>query len=393
MPPSAMCTALKQSLDLANNKKKILIIGPAHPLRGGLATYDERLCRELNSQGHECHILSFSLQYPSFLFPGKTQFSDEAAPAGIRIFSEINSVNPFNWISTGLKYKKQQYDVIIFRYWMSFMAPAFGTIARIIKSNGHTKVLAITDNIIPHERKFFDTPFTRYFLPVCDGFLTMSQAVKLDLEGFNVNKPISYVPHPMYDNFGPLISKTEAKQHLGLDANVNYLLFFGFIRAYKGLSILLDAFADERLKPLNLKLIVAGEFYEDAKPYYQQVEQNHLQDVVIMKNDFIPNAQVSAYFSAADLVVQPYTNATQSGVTQIAYYYNKPMIVTDVGGLAELVPDNKVGFVTEVNSTSIADAILRFYQEHKEAGFSRNMETEKQRFTWQNLCRELLSMC
>ncbi|MES2690381.1 MAG: glycosyltransferase [Bacteroidota bacterium] len=377
---------------MKDNKKKVLIIGPAHPLRGGLATYDERLCRELNKQGHTCHILSFSLQYPSFLFPGKTQYSDDPAPEGVTIFSEINSVNPLNWLKVGLKYKKLNYDVVIFRYWMSFMGPAFGSIARIIKSNKHTKVLAITDNVVPHERKFFDTPFTKYFLPVCDGFLTMSQAVKLDLEAFNVQKPVKYVPHPMYDNFGPLLPKAEAKKQLGLDPGTNYLLFFGFIRGYKGLSILLDAFADERLKPLNLKLIVAGEFYEDSKPYYEQVECHKLQDVVIMKNDFIPNDQVSAYFSAADVVVQPYTNATQSGVTQIAYYYNKPMIVTNVGGLAELVPDNKVGFVTEVNTHKIAEAIIRFYAEDKEAAFSANIETEKQRFTWQNLCRELLSM-
>lgn len=376
-----------------SSKKRILIIGPAFPFRGGgITTFNERLCRALTEQGHVCHILSFSLQYPSFLFPGKTQYSTDAAPEDLSIFSEINSVNPLNWLKVGFKYKKLGYDVVIFRYWMSFMAPAFGTIARIIKSNKRTKVLAITDNVIPHERKFFDTPFTKYFLPVCDGFLTMSQAVKLDLEAFHVKKPVKYVPHPMYDNFGPLLQKNEAKKQLGLDEHTNYLLFFGFIRAYKGLNILLDAFADERLRAFNLKLIVAGEFYEDANPYFEQVERNKLQDKVIMKNDFIPNSQVSAYFSAADVVVQPYTNATQSGVTQIAYFYNKPMIVTNVGGLAELVPDNKVGFVTEVSSQQIAEAIIRFYSENKEDTFSANIETEKQRFTWQNLCRELLSM-
>lgn len=376
-----------------SSKKRILIIGPAFPFRGGgITTFNERLCKALTEQGHTCHILSFSLQYPSFLFPGKTQYSTDQAPENITIFSEINSINPFNWIKVGLKYKKLNYDVVIFRYWMSFMAPAFGTIARIIKGNKRTKVLAITDNVIPHERKFFDTPFTKYFLPVCDGFLTMSQSVKSDLEAFEVNKPVKYVPHPMYDNFGPLLSKDVAKAQLGLAPDVNYLLFFGFIREYKGLSILLDAFADERLKPFNLKLIVAGEFYEDPKPYYEQVERNGLQERVIMKNDFIPNDQVSAYFSAADVVVQPYTNATQSGVTQIAYYYNKPMIVTNVGGLAELVPDNKVGFVTEVDSRQIAGAMFRFYAEQKEMAFSTNIETEKQRFTWQNLCTELLSM-
>lgn len=374
------------------NRKRILLVGPAYPLRGGLSTFDERLCTAFAEQGHTCDILSFSLQYPSFLFPGKTQYSTEPAPENVTIYTEINSVNPLNWIQTGIKYRKQKYDLVIFRYWMSFMAPAFGTIARIIKGNGHTKVLAITDNIIPHERKFFDEALTSYFLAACDGFLTMSEAVKQDLLAFNTGKPIAYVPHPMYDSFGPAMPKDEAKNSLGLDKGTRYLLFFGFIRAYKGLHLLLDAFADERIRQLGLKLIVAGEFYEDAAPYYAQVEKNGLTGQVIMKNDFIPNGEVSRYFCAADLVVQPYLNATQSGVTQVAYFYNKPMIVTHVGGLAELVPNEKVGYVTAVNSTAIADAIVDFYTREQEATFSRNIETEKQRFTWENLCNRLLSL-
>jgi D-inositol-3-phosphate glycosyltransferase len=372
--------------------KRILIIGPAYPLRGGLSTFDERLCAAFTEQGHTCHILSFSLQYPSFLFPGKTQYSTESAPENVTIFPEINSVNPINWIKTGLKYRKLNYDIVVFRYWMSFMAPAFGTIARIIKGNGHTRVLAITDNIVPHERQFFDEALTSYFLPACDGFLTMSEAVKQDLLAFNTGKPINYVPHPMYDNFGPAMAKEEAKTGLGLDKDTRYVLFFGFIRAYKGLKLLLEAFADSRIEELGLKLVVAGEFYEDATPYYEQVAKLGLTGRVIMKNDFIPNSEVSKYFCAADLVVQPYLHATQSGVTQVAYYYNKPMVVTNVGGLAELVPDGKVGYVTEVNGTAIADAIVLFYRQQQEAEFSRNIDSEKQRFTWENLCNQLLSL-
>ena len=374
------------------SKKRILIVGPAHPLRGGLATYNERLAAVLKEAGHECDILSFSLQYPKLLFPGKTQLSSDSAPSNITIHTEINSINPLNWISVGLKYKKAKYDIVIFRYWMSFMAPAFGTIARLIKSNAHTKVLAITDNVIPHERKFFDAAFTNYFLPVCDGFLTMSESVKQDLINLKLTQPIAYVPHPMYDTFGRAIGKNEAKQLLGLDGATNYLLFFGFIRKYKGLGLLLNAFADERLKALNLKLIVAGEFYEDKNPYFEQIEKLGLKDRVIVCDDFIPNNQVSNYFCASDVVVQPYLNATQSGVTQIAYYYNKPMIVTNVGGLAELVPNNKVGFVCNVSEQEIADAIYNFYNQHKEQEFTNAAEQEKQRFTWQNLCNQLLNL-
>ena len=374
------------------SKKRILIVGPAHPLRGGLATYNERLAEVLNEAGHECDILSFSLQYPKLLFPGKTQLSSDSAPNNITIHAEINSINPLNWISVGLKYKKAKYDIVVFRYWMSFMAPAFGTIARIIKSNAHTKILAITDNVIPHERKFFDAAFTNYFLPVCDGFLTMSESVKQDLIDLKLTQPIAYVPHPMYDTFGTAIDKNEAKKLLGLDTDTNYLLFFGFIRKYKGLGLLLNAFADERLKALNLKLIVAGEFYEDKNPYLEQIEKLGLKDRVIVCDDFIPNNQVSTYFCASDVVIQPYLNATQSGVTQIAYYYNKPMIVTNVGGLAELVPNNKVGFVCNVSEQEIADAMYNFYTQQKEQAFTNAAEQEKQRFTWQNLCNQLLNL-
>lgn len=374
------------------SKKRILIVGPAHPLRGGLATYNERLAAVLKESGHECDILSFSLQYPKLLFPGKTQLSSDSAPNNITIKAEINSINPLNWISVGLKYKKAKYDIVVFRYWMSFMAPAFGTIARLIKSNAHTKILAITDNVIPHERKFFDAAFTNYFLPVCDGFLTMSESVKQDLIDLKLTQPIAYVPHPMYDTFGTAIDKNEAKKLLGLDADTNYLLFFGFIRKYKGLGLLLNAFADERLKALNLKLIVAGEFYEDKNPYLEQIEKLGLKDRVIVCDDFIPNNQVSTYFCASDVVIQPYLNATQSGVTQIAYYYNKPMIVTNVGGLAELVPNNKVGFVCKVSEQEIADAMYNFYTQQKEQAFTNAAEQEKQRFTWQNLCNQLLNL-
>jgi D-inositol-3-phosphate glycosyltransferase len=379
-------------LVLTHNRKKILIIGPAFPLRGGLATYNERLALAFKEQGHSCDILSFSLQYPSFLFPGKTQLSTDEAPEGINIDAAINSINPFNWLLVGRKYQKAKYDVVVFRYWMSFMAPAFGTIARIIAKNKHSKILAITDNVIPHEQRFFDTAFTKYFLSGCRAFLTMSEAVKQDLHFFNQDKLVAYVPHPMYDTFGPKIDKTVAKNNLKLDTNTKYVLFFGFVRAYKGLRVLLEAFADSRIRELGLKLIVAGEFYEDKQPYLQVIDELNLQNQVILSNDFIPNNEVSQYFCAADLVVQPYLHATQSGVTQIAYYYNKPMVVTNVGGLAELVPNNVVGYVTEVSSLHIADAMFNYFTLNKEQTFSLNMEQEKLRFTWENLCNSLLNL-
>ncbi|MBK0402150.1 glycosyltransferase [Adhaeribacter sp. BT258] len=363
--------------------KKVVIIGPAYPLRGGLATFNERLARAFNEAGDDAEIVTFSLQYPDFLFPGQTQFSTDPAPKDLKIKALINSVNPLSWLKTGLYLKKQKPDIVIFRFWLPFMGPALGTIAHIISGNKHTRILAITDNVIPHEKRPGDWVFTKYFLSACHGFITMSRSVLEDLKKFVPEKPAVYHPHPLYDNFGESQPKTVAKTALKLDPETNYLLFFGFIRAYKGLDLLLEAFADERLAKLkNVKLIIAGEYYEDAEPYEKLIQKYNLENRLVRATDFIPNSQVATYFSAADLIVQPYKNATQSGVSQIAYHFDKPMLVTDVGGLAELIPDGKVGYVTQPNTKAIADAIYDFYTSGKEAYFIEQVKFYKQQFSW-----------
>jgi D-inositol-3-phosphate glycosyltransferase len=369
-------------------KKRVLIVGPAWPLRGGLATYNERLCRAFIEQGFECEILSFSLQYPSILFPGKTQFSEDVKPSDITIYSAINSVNPFNWWMVGSKFAKKKYDLVVFRYWMSFMAPSFGYIARRLRQSG-ARVVAITDNIVPHEKRFFDKPFTNYFLNGCDGFLAMSKEVQAQAKALQPMKKVAYVPHPMYDMFGPVMDKSLAKSAIGLDPNIHYLLFFGFIRKYKGLQLLLKSFHRFNPKEKNTKLIIAGEFYEDAQPYLDLIKELDLSNWVELRTDFIPNAEVGKYFSASDMVVQTYTSATQSGVTQIAYYYDKPMLVTNVGGLAELVPDGKVGYVCGQDEAEIANAIQDFYAQNREATFRAGVAEEKQKFTWDYLINHL----
>ncbi len=373
------------------SKKKILIVGPAYPLRGGLATYDERLCRAFQELGHSCEILSFSLQYPSLLFPGKTQFSTDAAPTDIVVHSDINSINPLNWMQVANKYAKQKYDLVIFRYWMSFMAPSFGTIARALRKSG-ARVIAITDNIVPHEKRFFFFFFTNYFLNSCDGFFCMSREVQKQAQALQPNKKVAYVAHPMYDMFGSAQDKKLAKEKLGLDADTHYLLFFGFIRKYKGLNLLLNSFAKVDRRGLKVKLIVAGEFYEASEPYLAQIKELGLEEDVVLKTDFIPNSEVASYFSASDMVVQTYLSATQSGVTQIAYYYNKPMLVTDVGGLAELVPAGKVGYVCQQDEQEIANSIQDFYTAQRESTFARGVEEEKAKFTWEYLTQQLFSI-
>ncbi len=368
--------------------KKIIIVGPAHPYRGGLSTFNERFAQELALE-NEVEICTFTLQYPGFLFPGQSQFSDDPYPTGLKITRALNSINPFNWIVQGFKYRKQKPDLLIFRYWMPFFGPCFGTFARIVKGNGHTKVVAIADNIIPHEKRIIDKPFNAYFLPCLDGAVTMSRKVLQDLDDLHFTQPHVFNPHPLYDNFGEPQDRNAACTHLGLNPNDKYMLFFGFIRNYKGLDLLLQALALDGVKETGAKLIVAGEFYEEAKPYYDLIEKHKLKDQVILRTDFIPNAEVGAYFSACDLVVQPYRSATQSGVSQVAYQFEKPMIVTDVGGLAEFVPHGEVGFVCEPTPEDIAKYIIQFFNNYKTGDFNAGLKRMKAKFSWPELVKSI----
>jgi glycosyltransferase involved in cell wall biosynthesis len=371
---------------------KIILIGSAHPYRGGLAAYNERLAQALQDAGHEVTIYTFTVQYPNFLFPGKSQFTSEAAPSNITIKRKVNSVNPLNWLLVGNEIKNLKPDILLIKYWLPFMGPCFGTIARLAKRNHHTKVISILDNVVPHEKRVGDIAFTKYYIRACDAFVGMSQIVLDDLKQFDAKKPRAFNPHPLFDNFGKPVPKNEAKKLLGLDASTNYMLFFGFIRDYKGLDLLLEAFADERLRKFPLKLIIAGEFYSDRKKYDDLIEKFNLKDLIIQKTDFIPDSEVYKYFCAADIVVQPYKHATQSGVTQIAYQFNKPMIVTNVGGLAEIVPDGKAGHVVEPSPTAIANAIYDFYSANKENYFVDAIQLIKPRFEWKAMVKTIETM-
>lgn len=365
-------------------KQRIVIIGPAHPLRGGLATFNQRLATAFNSGGDHCTIVSFSLQYPSLLFPGKTQYATDAAPEGLTIEPLINSVDPYSWLKVGHYLRKLKPDLIVVRYWIPFMGPALGTVLRLVKRNKHTKIICIADNIIPHERRPGDNTFTRYFLKACDGFVTMSDKVLADLRKFERSKPAQLVQHPLYDNFGTIVTKEAARAHLGLNNNDKIILFFGFIRKYKGLDLLLQAMTDAELQKQNIKLLIAGEFYEDERDYLQIIKRERLEEAIILRNHFIADNDVKWYLCAADAVIQPYRAATQSGVTPLAYYFEKPMVVTNVGGLPDLVPHLKCGIVCEPQPAAIAAAIVRFYK-LGEAYFIPHLQTEKLKYSWTNL--------
>jgi glycosyltransferase involved in cell wall biosynthesis len=382
-------------------------------LRGGLATFNQRLAKQFNDEGHECSIYSFSLQYPSFLFPGTTQYSSDAAPENLHILTAINSINPINWIKVGDQLRKSRPDIIVVRYWLPFMGPALGTILRRVKKNKHTKIIAITDNILPHEKRPGDVPFTRYFLKSCDAFITMSEKVMFDLRKFEPVKAAKQVLHPLYDNFGAPVLKAQAREYLKIPDYSFIILFFGFIRRYKGLDLLLDAVAIVKAKseipigpqpgeepgsklrtdqsPFTPHLLIAGEFYEDDKPYLEQIARLQIKDALILKTNFIPDNEVKYYFSAADVVVQPYRNATQSGVTPLSYHFEKPMIVTNVGSLPDLVPHEQVGLVCEPDPVSIAHAIRR-YIELGENYFLPHLRNEKQKYSWDVLTRTVFEL-
>ncbi len=370
---------------------KIVIIGTAHPYRGGLAAFNERLATQFQKEGHEVEVYTFTLQYPKFLFPGKTQYTDGPAPAGLKITRRINSCNPMNWCAVGREIRRKRPDVVVFAYWMSFMAPCFGTIARRIRRNRHTRCIGLVHNMIPHEPNVLDKLLPGYFVKAMDGFTTLSQSVAHDIEKFDHRgKPKSWAPHPIYDHYGARVDKAEARRQLGLNVEGRYVLFFGFIRDYKGLDLLIDAFGDPRLQDCGARLLVAGEFYGDPTPYTERINSLDINDIVVLHNDYIPDSRVNLYFCACDIVAQPYKTATQSGVTQVAFHFEKPMLVTNVGGLPEIVPDGKIGYVVEPDAQSIADALLKYYKEKREEEFTAAVREEKKKYSWNRMTAAVL---
>ena len=372
---------------------KITILGPAHPYRGGLASIMEIMARTFQRRGDEVDIKTFTLQYPSLLFPGQSQTVAPPPPADLRICRCVNTMNPLNWVRVGRRIRRERPDFVLMKYWTPFMAPCFGTIARIARGNGHTKVLCQIDNVEPHEHHLTDKPFNRYYLHSVDGFVYMSEQVHSELRAYS-DAPALFSPHPLFENFGERVERSEACVRLGLDPANRYVLFFGLIRDYKGLDLLLDAWAQLRRagRTEGRRLIVAGEFYTAREPYLNRIADNGLQDEVLLHDRFIPDDDVKYYFSAADFVVQPYKTATQSGVTQIAYQFCVPMVVTKVGGLAEIVPDGRVGYVCEPTPEGVAGAIERMYEGDTLQRFRENCVEERRRFSWEEMCSRITEL-
>ena len=372
---------------------KIIILGTAYPFRGGLATFNERLARQLQAEGHEVEVITFTLQYPSFLFPGKTQYSTEKAPNDLLIRQQVNSCNPLNWIKVGRRIQQMQPDILISCYWMAFFAPCFGIIQRLAQRNGKTRCIALVHNMIPHEPSILDKIFAPFFVRNTNGFVALSESVVQDINRFDkAAKPKTSYPHPIYDHYGEQMTKEEACLALNLNPENEYMLFFGLVRAYKGLDLLLEAFGKVKEQLPKLQLIIAGEFYEDEHKYRTLITNNGLIDRVIIKNEFIADADLRKYFGAANLIAQPYKSATQSGVTQVAFHFEKPMLVTNVGGLGEIVHDHKMGYAVEPNAEDIAEAITDYYTNNRQADYTEYLILQKENYSWSGLTTAFMNI-
>ncbi len=362
--------------------KRLTLVGPFWPFRGGIAHFLQAMDVGLTNRGYAVDTVTFKRQYPENLFPGKTQYAEGPPPKqpSPRL---LDTLNPISWRRTADLIIESGSNLVIFKYWMPFFAPAFGTMARRLRKHG-VKVIAVVDNAIPHERRPGDKALGRYVLGACDGLIVMSDQVRRDVESLKVEAPVRQIAHPVYDVFGEAISKAEARSSLGLKADVPTLLFFGFIRRYKGLHVLLDAMPRVVERIPNSRLIVAGEFYADENELRAQAAS--LGDSVQFSADYIPDEHVAAYFCSADVVVQPYVSATQSGVAQIAFHFGRPVITTDVGGLAEIVPDGEAGLVVpHENPLALADAIIRYFEGEMEDALSEGVRRERKKYSWDRL--------
>jgi glycosyltransferase involved in cell wall biosynthesis len=349
-----------------NEQMKIAIVGPMHPYRGGIAHFTEMTVEGLDGHGHEMHPVSFARQYPEFLFPGKTQFEpDDEAPAIVRAAPRLlDPLNPLSWLRAAWRLREQRPEAVIFQYWMPFFAPAYGTVARSLRWAGIPS-LSVVHNALPHERHLGDAWLSRFFLTACDGHVVMSDSVADNLRPLRrPDAAVRQIEHPVYERFGDPVPQDDARAALDLPRDAPVCLFFGFVREYKGLHVLLEALPGVLEGLPDLHLVVAGEPYDDPERYRSLIREQGLSDRVHWHDAYIPSGDVPTYFCAADLVVQPYVSATQSGVAQIATHFERPMVVTDVGGLAETIPHEEAGFVVPPEDPeTLASAIVRFFQE------------------------------
>lgn len=368
---------------------KVLLIGTAYPHRGGIAHFNALLFRALQRRGHDVSMISFTRQYPALFFPGKTQM--DRGEAGIRVSARpmLDSVNPLSWVRVAQEVRRLRPDLVIFKYWMPFFAPAYTTVSWLAKRGRRTRVLFICDNIVPHEQRPGDRLLTALALRTVDFFVVMSESVERDLLQLKPDARYVRVEHPVYEIFGSPVPYNRARKELGLGQDETVVLFFGYIRRYKGLQLLIEALP-RVLRHRKVRLLVAGEFYENPEPYLSGIRERNLEEFVQLATEFIPNEKVGLYFSAADVVALPYLSATQSGVVQIAYHFDRPVVATPVGGLPEVVLPEKTGIVAEaVNPDAFARALLRFFELKDRVDFAGHIRRFKRKFSWDRMAEAI----
>ena len=365
---------------------RIAYLSTFYPFRGGIAQFNADLLEEFGRH-HEVKAFTFTRQYPSFLFPGKTQYVTESDKAK-KVDSQaiLDTANPFSWRPAARKIAAWKPDLLVMKYWMSYLAPSLGTVARYLKRRG-IPVITVLDNVIPHETKFFDKPFSRWFLRQNSGCVAMSEAVLKDMLSLTPDKPYILQPHPLYDHFGRKMDKREALQMLGLDPRKRTLLFFGLIRDYKGLDLLIDALP---LLGEEYQLVIAGESYGSFEKYEAQIAASGCADRIKVFNRYIDDEEVPRFFSAADLCVLPYKSATQSGITAIALHFDVPVVATPVGGLAESIEKPGIGLMTSgISAEAIAKTVRVFYAANPDT-FIENIRQAKATMTWEVFAGKIL---
>jgi glycosyltransferase involved in cell wall biosynthesis len=368
---------------------KIAFLSPFYPFRGGIAQFSDSLYLELAKE-NDVKAFTFTRQYPKILFPGKTQYvSKSDTNRNITAERTLDSVNPFSYYKTAKEIIAFKPDVVLMSYWMPFFAPALGKIAGILRKNG-IKVIAILHNVIAHEKRLGDEALTKYFFNRCDGFVILNKASEKDLLGLKPDARYIIHPHPLYDHYGDKISAIEARAKLNIPLDKKVILFFGFIRKYKGLDILIEAMKDLDDEYL---LLIAGEVYGDFKKYDEQIDKLNIRNKINLQIKYIPETEIPLYFSASDVCVLPYRTATQSGIVGISYHFELPVIVTNTGGLAEMVEENKTGLIVEqANPQNITSALKRYFNERLKEKFIPNIKEYKSHHSWKAFADSIIQL-
>ena len=372
-------------------KKNIVFLGPAHPFRGGIASSSERLALALQDMGHSVKMYTYTTQYPKWLFPGKSQFTDTLAPVDLHIERAYSSINPISWKKLSNRLKSEKVDLIINRFWLPYLGVSAGYLLNKKRLAKNTKVTTIVDNLFPHQNMPGDKQCINYFMQSHKDFIVMSSSVGKEIEENFKNKNTELILHPVYDNYGEPIRKEAACEDLELDPSYNYILFFGFIKPYKGLDLLLKSIDKAYFIKKQIKLLIAGEVYGSDDKYHKLIKDLGLEDIVLFHNRYISDEQVKSYFCASDLIAQTYLTATQSGISQIALHFEKSVLVTNVGGLSEMVLHQKTGYVVSKNKNAIAESVKDFFDNDRQTHFAKHIVAFKEENTWERFAQKLLS--